>query len=434
LSGAVNELKSDTDTLSSEMADITNNKLPAKVDKSDYVANNAFATTSGTSTAYTVTLSPAPTAYTDGQNITIVPHVDCGATPTLNINGLGALTIVKQDGTALVAGDLKVGKPYGLVRVGSNFFIRSGGGKYDAGKIILDRDLQISVLGGSEIWSKSNIPVANDIAFDSKGYIYIACASGIFKLDNLGNVLLSKTDVFSAEGIAVDGSGNIYVAYDNYGGNKTVRKLDSTGTEIWSKTDVVYGQRIAVDGNGYVYVIYMVSTGKTIRKLDSDGNEIWSKTNIADPYGFALDNSGYIYVGYSSGVVKLDNSGNQIWNKTNMHNAMSVAIDDGGYIYAGYGNTIVKLDSSGNQIWSVNLTEVYNIVVDNRGSIFASSTSNNGSKVIVRLDNNANEIWSKLDTTPVYGIAIDNNGYLYASYTTLILKKINAYTTYNILR
>jgi hypothetical protein len=102
--------------------------LADKSNKNDYVANTGYAVTAGTSTAYTITLNPAPTAYADGQQFIINPHVDCVTTPTLNVNELGAGTILKQDGTAISSGDIKANKPLSLVRVGSNFFIRSSGG------------------------------------------------------------------------------------------------------------------------------------------------------------------------------------------------------------------------------------------------------------------------------------------------------------------
>ena len=81
-----------------------------------------------TSTNYTVTLNPVLAAYEDGLPITIIPNVDCDASPTLNISGLGAVPLVDSDGVALTAGAMKANKPYSFVRVGSNFFIRSASG------------------------------------------------------------------------------------------------------------------------------------------------------------------------------------------------------------------------------------------------------------------------------------------------------------------
>lgn len=62
--------------------------------------------TSGTDT-YTATLSPAPDAYSTEMEYAVkFASANTSTTPTINLNALGAKTIVRQDGTALVAGDL----------------------------------------------------------------------------------------------------------------------------------------------------------------------------------------------------------------------------------------------------------------------------------------------------------------------------------------
>lgn len=66
-------------------------------------------TTTGTSTAYVLTPAVALTAYTGGARIPAIIHTDCGATPTVNISGLGAKSLKKSDGTAAAAGDIKAG-------------------------------------------------------------------------------------------------------------------------------------------------------------------------------------------------------------------------------------------------------------------------------------------------------------------------------------
>lgn len=61
----------------------------------------------GTVNALTCTLSPAITAYTDLMSVRGRISGDNNAAVTLSINGVGAKNVVKQDGTALVAGDLQ---------------------------------------------------------------------------------------------------------------------------------------------------------------------------------------------------------------------------------------------------------------------------------------------------------------------------------------
>lgn len=59
--------------------------------------NEWIATTAGTGSAYTVTLTPAPTELKVGMKITIIPHVvSAGQYPTLDVNGLGAKQIRRR--------------------------------------------------------------------------------------------------------------------------------------------------------------------------------------------------------------------------------------------------------------------------------------------------------------------------------------------------
>ncbi|MCW3793510.1 phage tail protein [Paenibacillus sp. LS1] len=92
----------------------------------DYIRQPGYAVTTGAATAYVVTLSPAPTSLPDGFAITIVPHVDNGATPTLNINGIGVVALKDQKGVAYAAGKLLAGRPYTFRKVGADFLADSG--------------------------------------------------------------------------------------------------------------------------------------------------------------------------------------------------------------------------------------------------------------------------------------------------------------------
>jgi microcystin-dependent protein len=74
----------------------------------------------GTSTAYTLTYSVAAAAYYNGEEFAFIVDKTCGATPSLNINGLGAQNFRKFSGgayVALAAGDLVASQP---IRVRQN--------------------------------------------------------------------------------------------------------------------------------------------------------------------------------------------------------------------------------------------------------------------------------------------------------------------------
>lgn len=81
-----------------------------------------FAATSGTDT-YTASLSPAITSYTTGLAVRITFGNNNTGASTLNLNGLGAKSIVKNGTQALTANDLISGVEYELVYDGTNLQI-----------------------------------------------------------------------------------------------------------------------------------------------------------------------------------------------------------------------------------------------------------------------------------------------------------------------
>ncbi len=72
-------------------------------------------TTGGTSTAYTATSSQGFTSLTSGVSITLFMHTTNGASPTLNVDGLGAKTIRAAGGTTVGAGKLRTATLYTFV-------------------------------------------------------------------------------------------------------------------------------------------------------------------------------------------------------------------------------------------------------------------------------------------------------------------------------
>lgn len=76
--------------------------------------NNGSLTTGGTSTAYTLTTNTVFTslALMANQTLTFTMHTTSGATPTLNVDGLGAKVIRNATGVALPTGALLSGSVY----------------------------------------------------------------------------------------------------------------------------------------------------------------------------------------------------------------------------------------------------------------------------------------------------------------------------------
>jgi len=80
----------------------------------DDVNHIRSAVDTGTANAKIVTLNPAPTVYKDLMGITFKNTAQNTGAVTINVNGLGAKSIVKSNGSALTSGFLKVGSIYTL--------------------------------------------------------------------------------------------------------------------------------------------------------------------------------------------------------------------------------------------------------------------------------------------------------------------------------
>jgi hypothetical protein len=83
----------------------------------------------GSANALTVTLAPAPSAYTEGMIVTLKTSnaANTGAV-TLNVNGLGVKSVTKSGTSALAAGDLSANQVVSLVYDGTQFQLIGGGG------------------------------------------------------------------------------------------------------------------------------------------------------------------------------------------------------------------------------------------------------------------------------------------------------------------
>lgn len=89
-------------------------------------AEKYAADTSASSTAYVVTLSPVPTSYTAGMVVYAkIVNANTTTTPTINVNGLGAKTIVKVTSTPLVIGDIAANMFCTFIYDGTNMVLQT---------------------------------------------------------------------------------------------------------------------------------------------------------------------------------------------------------------------------------------------------------------------------------------------------------------------
>ncbi|SFE96011.1 hypothetical protein SAMN04487969_11022 [Paenibacillus algorifonticola] len=115
----------------------------------DTVQNFGYGATSGTGSAYTAAIGLV-SALTEGLRVTIKLHAANGASPTLNINGLGAKAIVKPSGSAPTVGLLKASSIYTLIYNGAAFTLQGEGGEYGTA-------IAADVLEGKSIGTETGI-------------------------------------------------------------------------------------------------------------------------------------------------------------------------------------------------------------------------------------------------------------------------------------
>lgn len=131
----MNALAEATDSAIKEAVDnIDLSAVDAKISThlADDVNHIRSAVDTGTANAKVVTLNPAPTVYKDLMGITFKNASQNTGAVTINVNGLGAKSIVKSNGTAISSGFLRAGSIY-TIRYNNttgNFILQGEGGEY----------------------------------------------------------------------------------------------------------------------------------------------------------------------------------------------------------------------------------------------------------------------------------------------------------------
>ncbi|WP_407308540.1 hypothetical protein [Desulfosporosinus sp. SB140] len=147
--GALDTLKELSDALGDDpnFATTMTNLIASKADQTTVTAHLAdnvnhvpYSAATGAANTYIVALNPAPTSYVDGIAVAIKINVNSTGASTLNVNGLGAKTILDSLGNAITSGGLKAGIIYSM-RYNSttgNFIVqgKGGGGNATAAQLL----------------------------------------------------------------------------------------------------------------------------------------------------------------------------------------------------------------------------------------------------------------------------------------------------------
>lgn len=119
------ELATLAETLSRTTTGGTGAKLVVTPDNLTTVLTYDYAVDSSGTDTYSITVTPAPTAYVTGQKFTFKVGTSNIGTCSLNVNGLGSKTIYKNYNATLADGDLLAGQVVTVAYDGTNFQLQS---------------------------------------------------------------------------------------------------------------------------------------------------------------------------------------------------------------------------------------------------------------------------------------------------------------------
>lgn len=268
--------------------------------------NNAvqayYGAAGGTANALTLTPSPTLTQYLAGVPIGFLASADNTGAATVNISGLGAKNIVRPDGAALRAGDLKNGQAYTITYNGTAFNL--AGSSVDA--IVAS---SMSVVGPSKFnpssgftsfsaidtgwaschgYSASNFGVKIG-STGGAGVIQVGqntTAYPLFIQPYGSNVLIGTTTDNGTDKLQVNGSVNI-------AGNSIVGD-SSTTTTTWSRF-------IGVGGT-FPGAVFKPTTG-TVFSIGADGSSFLLRDQTNSATRLAVASNGTLTTqGYCSDV------------------------------------------------------------------------------------------------------------------------------------
>lgn len=272
--------------LTAQTEEVASVKQTVDTHVNDYVKHPAYGATAGTN-AYTVTLSPAPSALVEGMGIVLKVGTTATGVCTLNVNGLGVKSILKSDGT--VANNLKAGCVY-TVRYSGTAFILQGEGSGDAKK-------EFAALS-SATKGQEKIFFQNDDAIFSSEVAVVPVTGFVFyarKYDRKTGALLKMIDLTEFNGSPTGGSYHFsytdqgfFVTNDYgvgikiYNENKTLIHSDTTLPETGGAGHVQYGRNnqeyvqaspyyirlFALNGT-YIADVLTISSSASYTALDS---------------------------------------------------------------------------------------------------------------------------------------------------------------------
>jgi len=239
------------------------------------LTRNAAGTTSGTSTAYVASPTPAWTEYVNGSFIVITPHTDNAGPCTINVSNLGTKDI-KRAGQDLNAGILVANFPTILVYNGVYFEILL---QNLAVQLLLRADGSNSPTANLPMGGYKHTGVANASSNDE--YVALGQISGLSIAKNGSNTPTANLPMggYKHTGVANASSNNEYTTWGQLKDNSFTAELEAL--EIAPTSANLALDVTAKSGATGVLVNFERSTAVPIFRVENDGQVGINTTSFA---------------------------------------------------------------------------------------------------------------------------------------------------------
>lgn len=417
----------------------------------DYIRQPGYGTTAGSANVYTLTLSPALTAYTAGVCVAVKIHAANTGSSTININGLGAKTIKDSKGNALISGKLRLNGVYTLRYDGMDFIQQGEGGEYGtavAADVLASKTIGTDAGLVTGTMANNGPAAADTVNLTTEGAEYTIAAgfhSGLRKIKAVISGLVAgviKAGVtvggivgtFTADATAIAAQMlagvTAYVNGNKITGTMPNRANDQQAVQLWT------------DGIGHLSVgfptgAYITDSGFGAGKASvqiTDPNFIAANIRknvpmfgVTGAYNYAAD---FDIPGYSEQL---------LWERTYCADSgLYTKLSDGHIVFIGRdGNSgttyyqAVKINGdTGQTIWAIEIPGV-NTIQSGIGMIQTDQYDNvyihiRNTQKIARITNNGTVSW--VITMALAGFEISSDGSTLLAIGGRNLYKINAAT------
>ncbi len=187
----------------------------------------------GSTNAYVLTFTASFSSYADGIIIYWIPSNTNTGPSTINVNGLGVVNILNQDGSALYAGELRANQVSQILFRGGSFYLVSStaAAAFSAQRITSNQSMPASTTTDC-IFNSTTINQGS--AYSTSTGIFTAPSFGIYQFNAsvvltpggtncvFSSLFLSKNNATTGAGLRFDiGIGVLGQQYSNTGSNAT---------------------------------------------------------------------------------------------------------------------------------------------------------------------------------------------------------------------